>query len=126
MQLLLLQINASAVTEAKINAGAVTNTKLGADSVNGSKIADDSIDSEHIADGSIDTAHIGDNQVTLAKIADATIVTNSEQASHTPDDNTFYTTLSADTRFLNKDTSELINSGNTWSASDDKIATTAN
>tara|TARA_R100000152_G_C6776079_1_gene204977 strand:- start:9 stop:2714 length:2706 start_codon:yes stop_codon:yes gene_type:complete len=119
------QINASAVTEAKINAGAVTNTKLGADSVNGSKIADDSIDSEHIADGSIDTAHIGDNQVTLAKIADATIVTNSEQASHTPDDNTFYTTLSADTRFLNKDTSELINSGNTWSASDDKIATTA-
>ena len=119
------QINASAVTEAKINAGAVTNTKLGADSVNGSKIADDSIDSEHIVDGSIDTAHIGDNQVTLAKIADATIVTNSEQASHTPDDNTFYTTLSADTRFLNKDTSELINSGNTWSASDDKIATTA-
>ena len=119
------QINASAVTEAKINAGAVTNTKLGADSVNGSKIADDSIDSEHIVDGSIDTAHIGDNQVTLAKIADATIVINSEQASHTPDDNTFYTTLSADTRFLNKDTSELINSGNTWSASDDKIATTA-
>ena len=119
------KINANAVTEAKINAGAVTNTKLGADSVNGSKIADDSIDSEHIVDGSIDTAHIGDNQVTLAKIADATIVTNSEQASHTPDDNTFYTTLSADTRFLNKDTSELINSGNTWSASDDKIATTA-
>jgi hypothetical protein len=98
------KINANAVTEAKINAGAVTNSKLGADS---------------------DTAHIGDNQVTLAKIADATIVTNSEQASHTPDDNTFYTTLSADTRFLNKDTSELINSGNTWSASDDKIATTA-
>ena len=119
------KINANAVTEAKINAGAVTNSKLGADSVNGSKIADDSIDSEHIVDGSIDTAHIGDNQVTLAKIADATIVTNSEQTSHTPDDNTFYTTLSADTRFLNKDTSELINSGNTWSASDDKIATTA-
>ena len=119
------KINANAVTEAKINAGAVTNSKLAADSVNGSKIADDSIDSEHIVDGSIDTAHIGDNQVTLAKIADATIVTNSEQASHTPDDNTFYTTLSADTRFLNKDTSELINSGNTWSASDDKIATTA-
>ena len=119
------KLNDNAVTAAKINAGAVTNSKLGADSVNGSKIADDSIDSEHIVDGSIDTAHIGDNQVTLAKIADATIVTNSEQASHTPDDNTFYTTLSADTRFLNKDTSELINSGNTWSASDDKIATTA-
>ena len=118
------QINANAVTEAKINAGAVTNTKIGADAVNGAKIADDSIDSEHLVDGSIDTAHIGDNQVTLAKIADATIVTNSEQASHTPDDNTFYTTSAADTRFLNKDTSELINSGQSWTSNDNFIATT--
>tara|TARA_B100001248_G_scaffold66178_3_gene46410 strand:+ start:16607 stop:18862 length:2256 start_codon:yes stop_codon:yes gene_type:complete len=118
------QINANAVTEAKINAGAVTNTKIGADAVNGDKIADDSIDSEHLVDGSIDTAHIGDNQVTLAKIADATIVTNSEQSGHTPDDNTFYTTSAADTRFLNKDTSELINSGQSWTSNDNFIATT--
>ena len=118
------QINANAVTEAKINAGAVTNTKIGADAVNGSKIADDSIDSEHLVDGSIDTAHIGDNQVTLAKIADATIVTNSEQSGHTPDDNTFYTTSAANTRFLNKDTSELINSGQSWTSNDNFIATT--
>ena len=119
------QLNANAVTEAKINSGAVTNSKIGADAVNGSKIADDSIDSEHLVDGSIDTAHISDNAVTMAKISDATIVTNSEQSGHTPDDNTFYTTSAANTRFLNKDTSELINSGQTWSASDDFIATTA-
>ena len=119
------QINANAVTEAKINAGAVTNTKLGADSVNGSKIADDSIDSEHLVDGSIDTAHIGDDQVTIAKISDSAIVTSSEQASHTPDNNTFYTTSAADTRFLNKDTSELINSGQTWTSNDNFIATTS-
>jgi len=119
------QVNANAITEAKINAGAVTNTKLGADAVNGSKIADDSIDSEHLVDGSIDTAHLSDNSVTMAKISDATIVINSEQAGHTPDDNTFYTTSAANTRFLNKDTSELINSGQSWSASDDFIATTA-
>jgi len=119
------QVNANAITEAKINAGAVTNTKLGADAVNGSKIADDSINSEHLVDGSIDTAHLSDNSVTMAKISDATIVTNSEQSGHTPDDNTFYTTSAADTRFLNKDTSELINSGQSWSASDDYIATTA-
>ncbi len=119
------QVNANAITEAKINAGAVTNTKLGADAVNGSKIADDSIDSEHLVDGSIDTAHLSDNSVTMAKISDATIVINSEQAGHTPDDNTFYTTSAANTRFLNKDTSELINSGQSWSASDDYIATTA-
>ncbi len=119
------QLNANAVTEAKINSGAVTNSKIGADAVNGSKIADDSIDSEHLVDGSIVTAHISDNAVTMAKISDATIVTNSEQSGHTPDDNTFYTTSAANTRFLNKDTSELINSGQTWSASDDFIATTA-
>ena len=118
------QLNANAVTEAKINAGAVTNTKLGADAVNGSKIADDSIDSEHLVDGSIDTAHIGDDQVTIAKIADAAIITNSEQAAHTPNDTTFYTTSAADTRFLNKDTSELINSGQSWTSNDNFIATT--
>ena len=118
------QVNANAITESKINAGAVTNTKLGADAVNGSKIADDSIDSEHLVDGSIDTAHLSDNSVSMAKISDATIVTNSEQSSHTPDDNTFYTTSAANTRFLNKDTSELNNSGQSWTSNDDFIATT--
>ena len=118
------QVNANAITEAKINAGAVTNTKLGADAVNGSKIADDSIDSEHLVDGSIDTAHIGNDQVTIDKIADAAIIINSEQAAHTPNDTTFYTTSAADTRFLNKDTSELINSGQSWTSNDNFIATT--
>jgi len=133
------------VTTSKIPDNAITTAKINADAINGTKIADDSIDSEHLVDGSIDSQHIGADQiitskiadnnittakinndaVTIDKIADATIVTNSEQASHTPDDNTFYTTSAADTRFLNKDTSELINSGQSWSASDNFIATTA-
>jgi hypothetical protein len=133
------------VTTAKIADNGITTAKINADAVNGSKIADDSIDSEHYVDGSIDTAHIADSQITTAKIADtnvttakiaddavtigkiadAAIVTSSEQASHTPDNNTFYTTSASDTRFLNKDTSELINSGQSWSNSDDFIATTA-
>ena len=133
------------VTTAKIADANVTTAKIAGDAVDGTKIADDSINSEHYVDGSIDTAHIADSQVTTAKIAnsnvttakiaddavtigkiaDAAIVTSSEQASHTPDNNTFYTTSAADTRFLNKDTSELINSGQTWSNSDDYIATTA-
>jgi hypothetical protein len=115
------------VTTSKIPDNAITTAKINADAVNGSKIADDSIDSEHLVDGSIDSQHIGADQiitskildsnittnkinndaVTIAKIADAVIVVASEQAAHTPDDNTFYTTSSADTRFLNKDTSEL-------------------
>jgi hypothetical protein len=133
------------VTTAKIADNGVTTAKINADAVTGAKIADDTIDSEHYVDGSIDTAHIADAQITTAKItdanvttakiaddavtigkiADAAIVTSSEQASHTPDNNTFYTTSASDTRFLNKDTSELINSGQTWSGSDDYIATTA-
>ena len=133
------------VTTSKIPDNAITTAKINADAVNGSKIADDSIDSEHLVDGSIDSQHIGADQiitskildsnittnkinndaVTIAKIADAVIVVASEQAAHTPDDNTFYTTSSADTRFLNKDTSELINSGQSWSSNDNFIATTA-
>jgi hypothetical protein len=133
------------VTTAKIADNGITTAKINADAVNGSKIADDSIDSEHYVDGSIDTAHIADANITTAKIADnnvttakinndavtidkiadAAIVVASEQAAHTPDDNTFYTTSASDTRFLNKDTSELINSGQSWSASDNFIATTA-
>ena len=133
------------VTTAKIPDNAITTAKINADAVNGSKIADDSIDSEHLVDGSIDSQHIGADQiitskildsnittnkinndaVTIAKIADAAIVVASEQSGHTPDDNTFYTTSASDTRFLNKDTSDLINSGQSWSASDNFIATTA-
>ena len=134
-----------AVTTAKIPDNAITTAKINADAVNGTKIADDSINSEHYVDGSIDTAHIADvnittakiadsnvttakiadDAVTIGKIADAAIVVASEQSGHTPDDNTFYTTSASNTRFLNKDTSDLINSGQSWSASDDFIATTA-
>jgi len=134
----------NAVTTVKIPDNAITTAKINADAINGSKIADDSIDSEHIVDGSIDSVAIGSNQiitskiadsnittakinndaVTIDKIADAAIITNSEQSTHTPDDNTFYTTSAADTRFLNKDTSELINSGQAWTSNDNFIATT--
>jgi len=119
------QINANAVTEAKINASAVTTTKIADTAITTAKITDANVTAAKLASDSVTTAKIADDAVTIAKIADAAIVTSSEQASHTPDNNTFYTTSASDTRFLNKDTSELINSGNTWSASDDFIATTA-
>jgi len=133
------------ITTAKIADSNVTTAKIAADAINGSKIADDSIDSEHYVDGSIDTAHIADSQITTAKIADsnvttakinddavtadkiadAVIVTNSEQSGHTPDDTTFFTTSASDTRYFRQDSSETIDSGDTWSASDNYIATTA-
>ena len=133
------------VTTAKIADLNVTSGKIAADAIDGSKIADDSIDSEHYVDGSIDTAHIADSQittakiadsnittakinddaVTAAKIADAVIVTNAEHSAHTPDDTTFFTTSASDARYFRQDSSETISSGDTWSASDSYIATTA-
>ena len=133
------------VTTAKIADLNVTSGKIAADAIDGSKIADDSIDSEHYVDGSIDTAHIADDQITTAKIADsnittakinddavtadkiadAVIVTNAEHSAHTPDDTTFFTTSASDARYFRQDSSETISSGDTWSASDSYIATTA-
>jgi hypothetical protein len=98
-------------------------------------MAVNSVDSDQYVDGSIDTVHIGDSQittdkinndaVTADKIADAVIVTNAEASGHTPDDTTFFTTSASDGRYFRQDSSETIDSGDTWSASDSFIATTA-
>ena len=140
-----VKITDANVTTAKIADLNVTSGKIAADAIDGSKIADDSIDSEHYVDGSIDTAHIADNQITTAKIvdsnittdkinndavtadkiADSVIVTNAEHSAHTPDDTTFFTTSASDTRYFRQDSSETISSGDTWSASDSYVATTA-
>jgi len=149
------KLASDSVTTVKITDANVTTAKIAADAIDGTKIADDSIDSEHYVDGSIDTAHIADSQITTAKlnsnavttakitdsnittakiasdavtadkIADAVIVTNSEQSGHTPDDVTFFTTSAADGRYFRQDSSETIDSGDTWSGSDAFIATTA-
>jgi hypothetical protein len=143
------------ITTAKIAADAIDGTKIADDSINSEHYVDGSIDTAHIADsqitnskmainsvdsdqyvdGSIDTVHIGDSQITTAKInndavtadkiADAVIVTNAEASGHTPDDTTFFTTSASDGRYFRQDSSETIDSGDTWSASDSFIATTA-
>ena len=119
------QINASAVTEAKINAAAVTTTKIADTAITTAKITDANVTEAKLASNAVSTAKIADDAVTIGKIADAAIVINSEQSAHTPDDNTFYTTSAANSRFINADSSELINSGQSWSSSDSFIATTA-
>ena len=145
----------NSVTAVKITDANITTAKIADDAIDGTKIADDSINSEHYVDGSIDTQHIADSQittakiadsnvttakiadsnvttakinndaVTAAKIADAVIVTNAEQSGHTPDDVTFFTTSASDGRYFRQDSSETIDSGDTWSGSDAFIATTA-
>ena len=115
----------SNVTTAKLADDSVTTAKITDANVTAAKLATDSVTTAKITDSNVTTAKIADDAVTIAKIADAAIVINSEQSGHTPDDNTFYTTQAANSRFFNQDSSETINSGQTWSASDSFIATTA-
>ena len=128
----------SNVTTAKIADLNVTTAKIAADAVTGAKIADDQIDSEHYVDGSIDTAHIGDLQITTGKIANGAI-TDAKIAGGSLDnryyteteldagqlDNRYYTEAEADARFYNLASAEEIQSGETWTAADNKVATTA-
>ena len=53
------------------------------------------------------------------------IVTNSQQASHTPSDTKFLSSSASDGRYFRQDSSETIASGNTWSSGDGHVATTA-
>ncbi len=55
----------------------------------------------------------------------ATVVTNSEHASATTNDTSFFTTSASDARYFRQDSSETITSGVTWSSDDANVATTA-
>jgi len=144
-----------AVTTNKIAADAVNGTKIADDSIDSEHYVDGSIDNQHIANstitsakivdetldtatlansavtepkiatGAVTTTKIADNAVTAAKIADAVIVTNSEQASHSVNDTTFFTTAAAEARYFNASTSETIKNGDTFPDNDTTIATTA-
>jgi uncharacterized protein YjbI with pentapeptide repeats len=154
-QITTAKIADSNVTTAKIAADAITNAKIADDSIDSEHYVDGSIDTAHIGDlqittakiadsnittakiadsnvttakivdSNVTTAKINDDAVTAAKIADAVIVTNAEHSAHTPDDVTFFTTSASDARYFRQDSSETISSGDTWSASDSYVATTA-
>ena len=105
----------NSVTSAKINDGHITTTK----------IADDAVRANHIHDGQVLTAAINDNAVTADKIADSVIVTASEQAAHSVNDTSFFTTSAAEARFFNASTGETIKDGQSFPDNDTTIATTA-
>ena len=104
--------------------GTITNAQLDG-SIAGTKLLDDAITTAKIIDDAVTTAKIVDNAVTIDKIADSVIVTNSEQSAHTPDDSSFLTTSASDARYFRQDSTETIDSGDTWSSSDSFIATTS-
>jgi hypothetical protein len=118
-------IPSESIGSTQIADGSVTTAKLAADAVTTAKIADSNVTTAKITDSNVTTAKINDNAVTADKIADAVIVTNAEHSAHTPDDVTFFTTSASDARYFRQDSSETISSGDTWSASDSYVATTA-
>ena len=120
-----LKILDANVTTPKLADLSVTTAKIASDNVTTGKLATSAVTTQKIADHNVTTAKIADNAVNMDKIADATIVTSSEQASHTADNNTFFTTAAAEAAFLRQDSSETIASGVTWSSNDSKVATTA-
>ena len=61
---------------------------------------------------------------TATDLAAATKISNSEQASATANDTTYFTTQASDARYFRQDSTETIESGDTWSGGDTRIATT--
>ncbi len=113
-----------AIITSKINNLAVTHDKLAEPCVQAENIGNGTITTVKLADSQITTAKIADDAVTAAKIADEVIVTNSEQASATANDTSFFTTSASDGRYFRQDSTETITSGATWSSSDSFVATT--
>ena len=120
----------TSIPEGGIGSGQLANNSVtSAKIANGTIVADDlasnAITSVKITDANVTTAKIADDAITAGKIADAVLITAAEHAGHTPDEVTLLTTAATDARYFRQDSSETIASGNTWSAGDTHVATTA-
>ena len=138
-------IAAGAVNSTQIAGGAIDLGHMSANSVDSDQYVDGSIDRVHIAGLAISADKIDDNTIINSKIAANTIeasslqngcvsanklnaslvVTASEQAAHSVDDETFFTTSAAEARYFNASTGETIKDGQTFPDNDTTIATTA-
>jgi len=65
------------------------------------------------------------NAATATALTAATTVTNSEQAAHSVDDSTFFTTSASDARYFNISSGDTIKDGDSFPDNDTSIATTA-
>ena len=65
------------------------------------------------------------NAATATDLAAAAKVTNSEQASHSADDSTYFTTSASDARYFNISSGDTIKDGQSFPNNDTSIATTA-
>ena len=71
------------------------------------------------------TGNVSGNAGTATDLAAAAKITNSEQAAHSVNDTTYFTTSASDARYFNVSTGETIKDGDTFPDNDTTIATTA-
>lgn len=107
--------------EIKVADGSVTNAKL-ASGIDGAKLSNTSVSNAALAAG-IDGAKITNTTISFDKLDPTAVVLSTE--SLTANNTSIFTTLASDNRYFRQDSSETISSGNTWSAGDTHIATTA-
>ena len=124
------QITSSLIADNQINSehyvdGSIDRVHLEADIIDGTKLADNAVNTEHIQAGAVKVDEINNGEITAAKLNPSAVITSAEQATATANDTSFLTSAAAEAAFLRQDTSETIDSGVTWSASDTKVATTA-
>ena len=81
-------------------------------------------DASKITSGTLPAARLGAD-IDTTKMTAATVVIDSEQAAHTANDTSFYTSKAADSRFFVTSSSETIKDGDTFPDNDTTIATTA-
>jgi hypothetical protein len=113
------------VTTAKILDANVVTAKIADQNVTTAKIADLNVTTGKLADQSVTNDKIADGTIALTKLTDGAVVTNAEVLGATVNDSSVFTTSASDLRYFRQDTSETIFSGDTWSSSDQRIASTA-
>ena len=129
------------VTSTMINNGTIVNDDINASAnIDGSKLLNDSVGLTKLGSGALPT----DISIASANIVNGTIVNEdietgtldgryfteteldpSASAGQNVLDARYYTEAEADARFYNLDSAEEIQSGETWTSADNKVATTA-
>ena len=124
------RVRDSAITTSKIADSNVTTAKIANSAVTDAKIAGMASSKLTGALPALDGSNLtgvvlGDTTVTAAKLHGDLLVTAAEQASHTANDTSILTTAAGNARYYGLGSVEEIQSGETWAAADNKVATTA-
>ena len=120
----------------------ITKSMIGLDQIDGTRLADNACNSEHYTDGSVDAVHLAEAYYTETELnagqLDNRYYTETEIDAGQLDnryytetelnagqlDNRYFTETESDARYFRQDSTETIESGDTWSAGDTKVATT--